>query len=104
VGNGIILHVDRSIQGQPAPDFKLSNCNYLFIPFFLQFIFILTLFILTIGQGRKRALLIGINYTGTSSALRGCINDVKNLKQFLVSLYNFNEVKYSREIERKEYV
>ena len=31
----------------------------------------------------KRSLLIGINYTGTSSALGGCINDSINLKMFL---------------------
>lgn len=34
-------------------------------------------------MGRKKALLIGINYTGTSSALRGCINDVQNMKDYL---------------------
>lgn len=45
-----------------------------------------------IGQGRKRALLIGINYTGTANALNGCINDVNNVKQFLIGLYNFKEV------------
>lgn len=45
-----------------------------------------------IGQGRKRALLIGINYTGSANALNGCINDVNNVKQFLISLYNFREV------------
>lgn len=31
----------------------------------------------------KKCLLIGINYTGTSSALSGCINDSENLKEFL---------------------
>ena len=34
-------------------------------------------------QGRKKALLVGINYFGTSNELRGCINDVKNMSQFL---------------------
>jgi hypothetical protein len=33
----------------------------------------------------KRALLIGINYLGTSSALNGCINDVLDMKEFLTS-------------------
>jgi len=33
----------------------------------------------------KRALLIGINYRGTSSELRGCINDVNNVKEFLLT-------------------
>ncbi|OAD05201.1 hypothetical protein MUCCIDRAFT_130258, partial [Mucor lusitanicus CBS 277.49] len=44
-----------------------------------------------VGQGRKRALLIGINYIGSKNALNGCINDVKNVKQFLTTLYNFRE-------------
>ncbi len=33
----------------------------------------------------EKALLIGINYAGTSSALRGCINDVHNIRELLVS-------------------
>ena len=32
----------------------------------------------------KKCLMIGINYTGTSSELNGCINDSNNLKKFLV--------------------
>jgi hypothetical protein len=32
----------------------------------------------------KRAFLCGINYTGTSDALNGCINDVTNINKFLV--------------------
>jgi hypothetical protein len=32
----------------------------------------------------KKALLVGINYTGTSSALNGCINDVDNMKGYLL--------------------
>ncbi|PRP84269.1 putative cysteine protease [Planoprotostelium fungivorum] len=35
--------------------------------------------------GRRKALLIGINYTGTSAALRGCVNDVKRIKGFLTN-------------------
>jgi hypothetical protein len=35
--------------------------------------------------GKKKALLIGINYTGTKNELRGCINDVKNLREFLLT-------------------
>lgn len=34
----------------------------------------------------KRALLIGINYTGTSQQLNGCINDVIEVEKLLVSL------------------
>lgn len=54
------------MQNQSPPNFQLSNC-----------------------QGRKRALLIGINYTGSANALNGCINDVKNVKEFLTNLYQF---------------
>ena len=32
----------------------------------------------------KRALLIGLNYKGTSYALNGCINDVMNIKRLLL--------------------
>ena len=32
-----------------------------------------------------RALLIGINYYGTSAELRGCINDVKNMRKYLLT-------------------
>lgn len=32
----------------------------------------------------KRAILIGINYTGTTSQLSGCVNDIKNVFQYLV--------------------
>lgn len=32
----------------------------------------------------KRALIIGINYTGTSSALSGCINDAMSVKEELI--------------------
>lgn len=37
-----------------------------------------------IGTGRRKALLIGINYFNTSSALRGCINDAHNVQKFLI--------------------
>jgi hypothetical protein len=41
--------------------------------------------------GRKRALLIGINYFGQRGELRGCIADVNNVKQFLIQEYGFQE-------------
>lgn len=40
-------------------------------------------------QGRKKALLIGINYFGSKSELRGCINDVKNVSNFLVQNWGY---------------
>lgn len=33
--------------------------------------------------GRRKALLIGINYFGQKGQLRGCINDVKNMSNYL---------------------
>lgn len=42
-------------------------------------------------QGRKKALLVGINYRGTSSELRGCVSDVKYVKNFICSRYGFKD-------------
>lgn len=36
------------------------------------------------ASGRRRAVLIGINYKGTRAALRGCVNDANNMEQLLV--------------------
>lgn len=33
----------------------------------------------------KKALLIGINYTGTENELNGCINDIHNINKFLIN-------------------
>jgi LSD1 subclass zinc finger protein len=40
-------------------------------------------------QGNKRALLVGINYTGTKSELNGPINDVKCMSFLLSIKYGF---------------
>ncbi|KAJ1735911.1 Ca(2+)-dependent cysteine protease [Coemansia biformis] len=42
-------------------------------------------------RGRKRALLIGINYFGTKHLLKGCINDVHNMKRFITEHFGFRE-------------
>ncbi|PSR99290.1 caspase domain-domain-containing protein [Coniella lustricola] len=39
--------------------------------------------------GRRKALLIGINYFGSQNALKGCINDVHNVSNFLMQSYNY---------------
>ncbi|PPQ75248.1 hypothetical protein CVT26_014813 [Gymnopilus dilepis] len=39
--------------------------------------------------GRKRAVCIGINYTGSSDELKGCANDAKNMRQFLMDVWGF---------------
>jgi hypothetical protein len=52
----------------------------------------------------KHALLIGINYIGTSHQLNGCINDVINLKSLLIDHYDYleeNIVVLTDETEKK---
>ena len=41
---------------------------------------------------KQRALLVGINYLGTSNELYGCINDTKNVQDLLKNKYNFTNV------------
>ncbi|KAJ7931541.1 peptidase C14, caspase domain-containing protein [Mycena leptocephala] len=40
-------------------------------------------------NGKKKALCIGINYFRQSSELRGCINDARNIQQFLCSKFGY---------------
>lgn len=40
-------------------------------------------------SGRKKALLVGINYPRTQAELRGCINDVHRMRDLLVQMYGF---------------
>lgn len=40
-------------------------------------------------QGKRKALLIGINYFGQEGELRGCINDVQNVSSFLKERYGY---------------
>ncbi|KAK4228194.1 caspase domain-containing protein [Podospora fimiseda] len=39
--------------------------------------------------GRRKALLIGINYFGQRGQLRGCINDVRNMSSYLVDNFGY---------------
>ncbi|WEW55406.1 Ca(2+)-dependent cysteine protease [Emydomyces testavorans] len=39
--------------------------------------------------GKRKALLIGINYFGQRGQLRGCINDVKNMSTYLNQNFNY---------------
>ena len=43
------------------------------------------------STGRRRALLIGINYVGQQGQLSGCHNDVNNIKRYLIREQGFNE-------------
>ena len=40
----------------------------------------------------KKAILVGLNYTGTKYALRGCINDAKRMRQSLIKLFGHTDV------------
>jgi len=40
-------------------------------------------------SGKRKALLIGINYFGQKGQLRGCINDVKNMSTFLHNQFHY---------------
>ena len=38
----------------------------------------------------KKALLIGINYTGQNVQLNGCVNDINNIKNILITNFGYN--------------
>lgn len=40
--------------------------------------------------GRRKALIIGINYLGSKNELRGCINDAHNIFNFLTTRYGYS--------------
>ncbi|KAI0749897.1 caspase domain-containing protein [Daedaleopsis nitida] len=42
-------------------------------------------------NGKKKALCIGINYFGQRGELKGCINDVRNVTQFLKELWGYRQ-------------
>lgn len=44
-------------------------------------------------MAKKRALIVGINYEGTSSELRGCINDARFMESMLRVSYDFTDIK-----------
>eukprot|EP00008_Paramoeba_atlantica_P003972 CAMPEP_0201492246 /NCGR_PEP_ID=MMETSP0151_2-20130828/32376_1 /ASSEMBLY_ACC=CAM_ASM_000257 /TAXON_ID=200890 /ORGANISM="Paramoeba atlantica, Strain 621/1 / CCAP 1560/9" /LENGTH=526 /DNA_ID=CAMNT_0047878961 /DNA_START=59 /DNA_END=1639 /DNA_ORIENTATION=+ len=45
-----------------------------------------------VHNGKRRALLIGINYVGTKAELKGCINDIKKIRKYLEG-HGFSEFK-----------
>nr|BAJ89979.1 predicted protein [Hordeum vulgare subsp. vulgare] len=42
-------------------------------------------------MGRKRAVLVGINYAGTKAELKGCHNDVARMRRCLVDRFGFDD-------------
>jgi len=53
-------------------------------------------------NGRRRALFIGINYVGQKSELKGCINDVINIKNFFKSHYQIDDIMVLTDDKRAE--
>lgn len=43
------------------------------------------------GFGTRRAVLVGINYTGYKGELKGCHDDVKQMKKYLIDKQDFDE-------------
>ena len=52
-------------------------------------------------NGNKRALLIGINYTGTTDELYGCINDVESVKERIIA-NGFKEINVLTDLTSKK--
>lgn len=48
---------------------------------------------------KKRALIVGINYAGTDSELKGCINDAKNVRRLLVTRFGYAETDITELLE-----
>lgn len=42
-------------------------------------------------SGQRRAVMIGINYVGTQSELKGCIADVKNMMNYIKDVHGFTD-------------
>ena len=49
------------------------------------------LYIVPPGSGKRRALLIGINYVGQQGALKAPHNDTSNVKDYLINVLGFQE-------------
>eukprot|EP00892_Ulva_mutabilis_P001307 jgi/Ulvmu1/11177/UM072_0013.1 len=49
------------------------------------------------SQGRKKALLIGCNYPGTSAELKGCCTDVQHVEYLLRSRFGFTDITVLRD-------
>ena len=47
---------------------------------------------ITTAVKNKKALLIGINYIGTTASLNGCINDINSIGDLLTTKYAFNSI------------
>ncbi|KND00422.1 uncharacterized protein SPPG_04744 [Spizellomyces punctatus DAOM BR117] len=73
---------------QPPPQWPQQQVNWAQPP---QQYFQQTAGYLSSCTGNKKALLVGVNYFGTRSELKGCINDVRNMKNFLITKFGFRD-------------
>jgi hypothetical protein len=53
-------------------------------------------------KNKKEALLIGINYTGTSNELQGCINDTANVKNLLQQTFSYTNFTLLTDVTNKK--
>ena len=53
-------------------------------------------------KNKKEALLIGINYTGTSNELKGCINDTANVKNLLQQTFSYTNFTLLTDVTNKK--
>lgn len=49
---------------------------------------------------KGRALLFGLNYTGTDAELNGCINDVKNIANYLTHKFNIPCTTFTDDVDK----
>ena len=53
-------------------------------------------------KNKKEALLIGINYNGTSNQLQGCINDTTNVQNLLQQTFSYNNFTLLTDVTNKK--
>ncbi|KAJ8582903.1 hypothetical protein M405DRAFT_823165 [Rhizopogon salebrosus TDB-379] len=75
-----ILRCSRSSRATHSKQYIPEASTYL--PMYIQ--------PLLLSSGRKRALLIGINYKGQHCELKGCNNDIRNILQPLVNQWGYH--------------
>ena len=49
------------------------------------------MYIVPPGSGKRRAMIIGINYVGQQGQLQACHNDAENVKDYLIKAQGFRE-------------
>lgn len=53
-------------------------------------------------SGKKKALIIGINYIGTDRELGGCINDANRIKEFIMRECTQSSLELSAYVDRRD--